>query len=516
MTTLFSNPELRRIARSQLRTRKMLAVAAICALLSISVGYLFVKRESPPNEAHRWAMDLLELVLVAQALVLGAGGGIACLNSVFKEKEQNSFDFQRLTRLTPLELALGKLFGAPILMYFVCLCLMPLSIFAAMFAHCNFFFFLAAYVVLLVASITFHSLGLLMSVLSIRGSQTGAIILILLLIWISSYGGGISSSTVFRLGSLGPFFAPHLVSQTTWNPRELEKHFNYNGVSYEYNGGMTDVLFGKHVHHVPVLLVLDVLLALWFFIAIVRNIKRDPAGYELYSPAQSLGLALFLNVVFLAFFNWRLDSDVDGAAFLLSLNMGVFILLGLALLRNRERMRRIVRTRVSPPRWLDKLWPSPLLFTATLGAGALVALGAVLSRASGQASNPRFLIFRVLFFALWIVRDQQYLQWMSLRKGRNPLVMGVLYLVIFYVCCGTVLTAFDCFVRERIAFTAFFMPTPVYWLDPVSWMERPAIWVAAYLAQIALIVFFVHLQRQQLVELTAHSDNPTLEKQLAS
>jgi hypothetical protein len=208
VTSLFSNPELRRIARSQLRTRKMLAVAAICALLSISVGYLFVKRESPPNEAHRWAMDLLELVLAAQALVLGAGGGIACLNSVFKEKEQNSFDFQRLTRLTPLELALGKLFGAPILMYFVCLCLMPLSIFAAMFAHSNVFFFLAAYVVLLGASITFHALGLLMSVLSIRGSQTGAIILILLLIWISSYGGGTSSSTVFRLGSLGPFFAP--------------------------------------------------------------------------------------------------------------------------------------------------------------------------------------------------------------------------------------------------------------------------------------------------------------------
>jgi hypothetical protein len=516
VTSLFSNPELRRIARSQLRTRKMLAVAAICALLSISVGYLFAQRESPPNEAHRWAMDLLELVLAAQALVLGAGGGIACLNSVFKEKEQNSFDFQRLTRLSPLELALGKLFGAPILMYFVCLCLMPLSIFAAMFAHSEFFFFLAAYVVLLVASITFHALGLLMSVLSIRGSQTGAIILILLLIWISSYGGGISSSTVFRLGSLGPFFAPQLVSQTTWNPRELEKHFNYNGVSYEYNGGMTDVLFGKHVHHFPVLLVLDVLLALWFFIAIVRNIKRDPAEYELYSPAQSLGLALFLNVVFLAFFNWRQDGDVDGAAFLLSLNMGVFIVLGLALLRNRERMRRIVRMRVSAPRWLDKCWPSPLLFAATLGAGAFVALGAVLSRAPGQASNLSFLIFRVLFFALWIVRDQQYLQWMSLRNGRNPLVMGVLYLVIFYVCSGTVLTAFDSFVRERIAFTAFFMPTPVYWLDPVSWMERPAIWIAAYLAQLALIAFFVHLQRQQLVELTAHSDSPTLAKQLAS
>jgi len=68
----------------------MLAVVPICALLSISVGYLFAQRESPPNEAHRWAMDLLELVLAAQALVLGAGGGIACLNSVFLRKKSRT------------------------------------------------------------------------------------------------------------------------------------------------------------------------------------------------------------------------------------------------------------------------------------------------------------------------------------------------------------------------------------------------------------------------------------------
>ena len=55
------------------------------------------------------ARHVAHVGVVSAALVLGAGGGIACLNSVFKEKEQNSFDFQRLTRLTPLELALGKL-----------------------------------------------------------------------------------------------------------------------------------------------------------------------------------------------------------------------------------------------------------------------------------------------------------------------------------------------------------------------------------------------------------------------
>jgi hypothetical protein len=509
---IFFNPELLRMARSQLRIRKLLSVTIICITLSISIAYLFSHREAPHDE---WAMNLLQFVLAAQALVLGAGGSIACLNSIFKEKEQNSFDYQRLTRLSSVELVLGKLFGAPILMYFVCLCLMPLSIFAAVAAHCRFSFFLAAYAVLFVTSLMFHALSLLMSVLAIRGSQTGAIILILILLWISTAGGGISSSSLFHVGSLGPFFSVPLVSQQYWSPHQLERTMNYGGVTYEFNGGMTDVFFGRHVHHAPVLLILDFLLTLWFFLAIVRNIKRDSDEYEIYSPIQSLGLALFLNLIFLAFFNWRYDSAFDGFAFLLTLNMGLFLILGLALLRNRERMRRIVRARPQARSWLDEWWPSHLLFAATLAVGTLIAGGAIVSEAPGSASNPRFLIFRVLFFALWLIRDLQYLQWASLRKGRNPLVVGVLYLVIFYVCCGTLLSAWNGFARENIAFSAFFMPTPVYWLGPDSWAERPATWVLAYLAQFAFIAFFIYLQRQQLVELIARPDRPALEKQLA-
>ena len=136
MINMFFNPELLRMARSQLRIRKLLSVAIICIALSISIAYLFSQREAVRDVSNQWAMTLLQFVLAAQALVLGAGGSIACLNCIFKEKEQNSFDYQRLTRLSSVELALGKLFGAPILMYFVCLCLMPLSIFAALAAHC--------------------------------------------------------------------------------------------------------------------------------------------------------------------------------------------------------------------------------------------------------------------------------------------------------------------------------------------------------------------------------------------
>jgi len=87
---------------------------------------------------------LLEFTLYAQALILGAGGSIACLNNIFKEKERNSFDFQRITRLTSAELTVGKLFGAPALMYFVFACLMPLSLAAAALAHTGVSFYLAA------------------------------------------------------------------------------------------------------------------------------------------------------------------------------------------------------------------------------------------------------------------------------------------------------------------------------------------------------------------------------------
>ena len=225
--SLLSNPELLRNVRAQLRSRKLAAVAAIFAALSICAAYFFFKADG--GVPRNWAMSLLKITVIAQALVLGAGGSIACLNSIFREKERNTFDFQRVSSLTSFELAIGKLFGAPILMYFVFLCLMPLSIFAAAVTECRLSYYLAAYAVLLVASLTFHTLSLLMSVLSIRGSQTGAIILILILLWITSYGGGISAGTLFRLGAMGPFFSDTLISQASWHVRDLETSVFWRG-----------------------------------------------------------------------------------------------------------------------------------------------------------------------------------------------------------------------------------------------------------------------------------------------
>ncbi len=505
MISLFSNPELLRNVHSQLRPRKMAVVVAICAVLSLSIAYGFLHRTPSAileNEAH----NLLELTLYAQTLILGAGGSIACLNNIFKEKERNTFDFQRMTRLTSAELTIGKLFGAPALMYFVCACLLPLSFVAAILAHTRLSYYAAAYAVMAVASIGFHSLALLLSVLSIRGSQTGGVILILLTLWVTAYhGGGMVADSPFRLEALGPFSAPHIADQTDWRPAALERTDTYANWTFRRSQGMTDVLFGVHVNHVPILLVIDSIFAFWFLLAVARNIKRDPTEYELYSPGQFLAFAVFLNLLLVAFFNWRFQTDIGQPVFLLTFDSGVFILLGLALLRNRERMRTIVHGRAHGPEWLDICWPAPLLFVGAAIVAVLLVGSTVLAGTAGSLGLG-VLIFRILFAVLWFVRDFQFLQWASLRKGKNALVMAVLYLAIFYVCASTIFTTLGLFRRESVCFTAFLLPTPLYWLDIDSFAARPAIWATAFLFQFFVIGILFHLQRQQVVELSGRSD----------
>ncbi len=499
MISIFSNPEFLRNVRSQLRPRKMAVVTAICAVLSLSTAYGFL-HGTPSAIFETEARSLLHLTLYIQTLILGAGGSIACLVNVLKEKERNSFDFQRITRLTSAELTAGKLFGAPAPMYFVCACLMPLSVIAATLAHTSLSYYIAAYAVMVVASIAFHSLALLLSVLSTRGSQTGGIILILLVLGITAYIAPTHADGLFRLEALGPFFAPHVADQTRWRPSQLETTIAGKGWAFTDNKGMTDVLFGRHVNHVPVLLVVDSMFAFWLLLAVVRNIKRDPNEYEIYSPLQFLGLAIFLNLLLVASFNWHFQKDGGQPIFLLTLDAGVFTFLGLALLRSRERMRVIAHRRSQGPSWLDFSWPAPLILAGAAIVAVLIVLSTLWAGAPGSLSLG-ILAFRVLFAILWLVRDLQFLQWASLRRGKNSLVTGVIYLAIFYICICTVFATLQLFNDEYISFTAFFLPTPLHWFDFDTWAFHPAIWIAASIFQIFAIGVLFRLQKQQVMEL---------------
>ena len=119
---------------------------------------------------------------------------------------------------------------------------------------------------------------------------------------------------------------------------------------------------------------------------------------------QALAFAVFLNFLFVAFFQpsfWieRQDAAMSQAT-LLMLNGVVFFCLGLIAIRNRERVRRILRTREGGgASWVDLAWPAPLMVVGTVAVSLVVAVGLVWGHSAAAEWDLDFVVFRALFFA---------------------------------------------------------------------------------------------------------------------
>lgn len=496
------NPEFVRNLRAQLRPTRMLAVGGMTAALALAVGYSMAH-----NRPDDWGREFLELVLYAQTLALAAGGGVSCLYSIYREKEMNTFDFQRVTRLTPWELTLGKLFGAPALAYFVVLCLMPAAVVGAAVSGAKLSFFLTAYLVMVVGSIAFHALALLVSLWLERTSAAAAVILILVTLWLLSAP---PEELNLNLNRLTPFQSADLVGQTQWRVGAGLEYLDRQHTALRLSDPYTDVLFGQPVHHFPVLLFLYLTFAAWILLAVVRNIKRDPSAYELYSPSQALGFALYLNFVLFGFFRWETTPRNDAQAALLGLNLGIFFILGLALLRNRDRVRRRLRDLGARAAGvLAAAWPAPYLLGGLALVGVvLVVMVSAHSRLDSKWS-PWLGLLQVAFVTLWVVRDVSYLQWFNLRRLRRPLPVAVLYLIVFYICAGIVLATLDFLeVGSRTLFSAVLVPGSALDLDVAEWAARKEVWLVALAAQLAIAALFFTLQRKKLSEMLPEGPTP--------
>jgi hypothetical protein len=476
-------PELLRNARIQLRPGRMLSAAAICAALSIT-SWTYYAYGGNPTDFGRGYLALFKWLLFFQTSVLALGGGIYCLQSIHREKELNTFDFQRITRLSPLELTIGKLFGAPLMAYFAFLCLMPASLAAAFLSPTPFGVILQAYLVLLLGSVLFHALAMLISLLVGRSGSAGVILSYLLFVTIASMIGGSAGIRMLTLGRVSPYFALDLLGQPA-----------------------NDVFFGIELSHTAVLVVICLTFTAWFLVSVVRNIKRDPAYYEVYSPLLAFGLVLYVDLLVLGFFNWKasysargrifsLFSPAQDLQFLLSVNLWLFVILGFALLRNRDRVRRRIRE-FGPQAadWLAATWPASYTCIGAIAVG-LVTLEVIKRECAPLENwNMGMAVFQVAFLAVWLARDVLYLQWMSLRRTGHPLVSAVLYLIVFYICAGVLLSAFGAYAGPG---GAFLVPTPVFGLDRNLWDYNQGPWILALSGQAAEALVFVWLQRQSL------------------
>ena len=292
MSLFFSNPELIRNARIQLRPGRMIAAMVISAAMSVTTWASIRHTDVTVTiDGLSGLGAVFALILAVQVAVLLIGGGIYCLQSVHREKELNTFDYQRVTQLTSIELAIGKLLGAPIAAYFVVLCLMPVALLSAVRAHIGASTVIEAYVVLVLGSIAFHALALLVSMLLRRGGSAVAIFLYLAIVGVTYFQG---MYVAWTIRSISPFFALDLAKQDSPYMTFLFKdatprHF------------LTDSIFGKAVPHFTVLIGLYLIFTAWFLLAVKRNLKRDPSFYEIYSPKQALTFVMYLSLLMLSF-----------------------------------------------------------------------------------------------------------------------------------------------------------------------------------------------------------------------
>jgi hypothetical protein len=455
VSALTFTPELLRNGRIQLRRGRVLAVIVICAAVSLSaVAYFFYSPDAARSEMA--ALNLVRTMVILQITVLLIGGGIYCLQSVHREKELNTFDYQRITRLKPIELA-----------------------------------------ILLLGSITFHAMALLLSLLVPRGSSAGSSLFFLVLIGMGSiFGTGIST---FAIHQVSPFFAVELLPSQ--GPRN----------SFAVLPPSEDLFLGTPVPHFLVLIVLYVTFWAFFLLAIARNIKRDPSIYEIYAPWQGLVVVLYLNALVLSFFRWTTPLftrsgvqfqpiSADNAELtLLMMALWLFAIFGFALLRNRERARRRIRQYgAMAAGWWAAVWPSPYLLAGVLATGCAI-LAMIQHKVEKFGNwNLQVGILEVAFFAIWLVRDFQYLQWMNLQRARRPLVAGVLYLIIFYVCASACMAAFGLYRPFAAPYRAIFIPSAAFGLDADAWASAERLWMGALLLLVIETFAFVWLQRREL------------------
>jgi hypothetical protein len=494
VTAPWANPELLRNARIQLRPGRAIAAAIICAAISLTMWSFHAY--GPGNDTGSAALFTFAFSL--QTIILLIGGGISCLQSVHREKELNTFDYQRVTRLTSLELALGKLFGAPLMAYFVVLCLMPLAVFAAMAAHFSVWLFVQAYLILFLGCIAYHAFAVLASMILGRGTSAVVIFIYLVLVgFTSTYTGGVKSN--WQLQMFSPFAG---ISVVPHGPDWMHTY---------------DFFFGQSLAHLPVLLVLYAIFTVWFLLGITCNLKRDPSVYEIYSPVQAFCFALYLNILVLGFFNWKAPtgmpifvgntlqgySTLQPAEIELSLlyaSVLIFFVLGVLLLRNRARVRRKVGALGDAAAgWWASLWPAPYVLGGIILAGLAIVELIRIYRQPLEYWSIASALLEVAFCAGWITRDVLYLQWMNLRRTRRPLLSAFLYLIVFYVCAGFVLAALARFMGVRtFALGALLVP----WALNISsqWNGNQALLVGILAGLSAEALFFAFLQRQKLRE----------------
>ena len=465
------NPELRRNWQIELSSKRVFTAGLITALFALIVLPSLLASSS--RAVHQDIPMYLMIILWSQKVTLTLGGAISCWRAVRRERELNTFDFQRITRLSPLELAVGKLFGAPALAYFVTLCLaLPAFFSAATSGSFAMGLLVRSYVLLFTGALVIHAFALMVSTISDKGGAVSGVV-ILLLLQVFPAIGWLAAISAMR------------------NPQ------GFAGAAAVFR------FYGMALPPTLLWALLELGFVAWFLLAVVRNIKLDVEAIQLFTVRQGLGFAAYCNFVWIGFYPWTSGNSGSATGLLLLWGVMLFYLVAIGVLQSRELVRRELREAGAAPAAAGKLL-SPIV--SLLGGVALTGLViAVLSRQqyAGDARRGAQDFFLVLYFVAWLARDLFYLQWMKIRPVRSPSRKAFLYLLVFYVSTSIVFrSSFTSTLADSAAFSAWLAPFALLrsWTD-IQWDAASGAWLLALLVQAAAAAAFAYLYLQQVAAL---------------
>jgi len=509
MLNFWNNPEFTRHRRAELRRSRAIGTALVVAVLCILVGLAcWAEHDSQMQNAHRYAdynhataeqiqaMEQRGLIdfwfLFYRSLIYGQAGVhtfwvlFSCAQSVSGERERKTWDFQRTTRLQPSELLVGKLFGEPILAYFVILCCVPITIAAGLLGHAKLLHIISAYTLIFSSAIFVGLIGLwISSLFESRSRGVG-------LIGTLGLYGIIAISSSWADGNFPGFagLSPLTGLVPLMNPEK---------------GPPPPAIFNHIVPWVFVSLVLYVSIGIWFVIMLLRNLKRGRDDVHLLSRWQVVGCAALLNFLAYALFHPDPRMEVTKSEFvneIVGMNIVILLAMGLATLTAHERLRvwwRQWRSGTASLFSNDGLaWPWLALSTVVAYGLLIWGVFAWHNRLLDRPGALQMGAIQLLGILIFIMRDVLFIQWSMLTRMRAPLIKGALYVVLYYASAGMVAVVLS-IGKSDPAWRFISLTTPIGVFGPNdSEFHFPAAVFIGMAIQLVIIMFLMMMINRRL------------------
>jgi hypothetical protein len=449
MMPIWKNPEFVRHLRAELRTTRAITVAAVVVAIAVLIwlgcwgsraSEMAIIRYQAPHinlSAERLAgmerqtplivwFGFYRFLMYAQLGILTFWSLFSCAQSISGERERKTWDFQRATRLSAGELLTGKLFGEPVLAYFIIACCLPIALLAGLLGRAPLGDIVEAYVFIISGAIFLGVAGLWLSTLFESRSRDVGLIGTFGLYLICALMVEARKSNFPGVAALSPLagFIPLFDQDAAFG---LPK------------------IFGHPVPWLVVSLLLYFTFGAWLVLTLLQTLTKDYAEMRSLSRWQAVGCAAFLNFISYVFYVPRSWSTWDPFVKFMVFENGVILFtIGLAILTSSERLRVWWRARGTLRRALfaedGPQWPW-LAMSAGVGY-ALLLLGLFVWKKDlgfGPEAIARALVEFVVVL-VFITRDITFIQWCRLTRMRAPVLKGILFLGLYYVAAVVLAT----------------------------------------------------------------------------